>query len=113
MGLLKVRVSMEPQNFAKKSWAYFTPPRMDLLFLMTMGVIFFLLNILKNTNYDENMRKLVIFYHFLYHDFFYNCKTLIAFKPFCTFTTTFHLCYTWMKKRKIPQKKKKKKKKKK
>merc|ERR1712095_114540 len=72
MGLLKVRVSMEPQNFAKKSWAYFTPPRMDLLFLMTMGVIFFLLNILKNTNYDEDIRKLVIFYHFLYHDFFYD-----------------------------------------
>ena len=68
---------------------------MDLLFPMTMGVTFFLLNILKNTN-DEDTRKLVIFYHLLYHDLFTNCITLIAFKSFCTIT--FHLCYyTWMK----------------
>jgi len=65
---------------------------MDLLFPMTMGVTFFLLNILKNTN-DEDTRKLVIFYHLLYHDLFTNCITLIAFKSFCTTTFQSLLLY--------------------
>merc|ERR1712062_435413 len=104
----KGKASMEPQNFAKKSLAYFTPPRMDLLFPMTMGVTFFLLNILKNTN-DEDTRKLVIFYHLLYHDLFTNCITLIAFKSFCTTTFQSLLLYLDENKEIIPSKKKKKK----
>ena len=55
-------------------------PRTDLRFQMTMEVIYFLLNTLKNTNLI-----IVIFYHYLYHEFFYHCITLIAFKYYLHF----------------------------